>query len=383
MIKKYLNHLLILSTLIFGACNLDGIGPVTPVPTPTPIITSIPTQTPIPSISISPSIIPTPSVLPTTEPSISDWYEIFFSKTDEESSDNIDIRLIDKINNAKKSIKIAVFELDSLTIADALINAHKRGIKVEMVTDTDYVNEEATKKVKEAGIPVVDDNRSTLMHNKFIVIDEEYVWTGSFNATYNDAYKNNNNSAFIKSKELAENYTDEFNEMFLDKKFGSTSPKEIKHPIVKIGDTELISLFAPENEVDKFIIEEIKKAKSSIRFMAFSFTHDGIGDEMIKKFKEGVKVQGIFEKRGANTSYSEYPKMLKEGMEVKLDGNKYNLHHKVIIIDDENIMLGSFNFSENATSSNDENLLTVRNNKEFIKPYNSEFEKLFSLATTD
>ncbi|GIW23596.1 MAG: hypothetical protein KatS3mg068_2603 [Candidatus Sericytochromatia bacterium] len=37
-----------------------------------------------------------------------------------------------------------------------------------MVTDTDYVNEEATKKVKEAGIPVVDDNRSGLMHNKFI-----------------------------------------------------------------------------------------------------------------------------------------------------------------------------------------------------------------------
>lgn len=381
MIKKYLNHLLIASTLIFAGCNLDGIGPVTPVPTHTPIITvspsSTPTSTPSPSISVS----PTPSPSPTS--SISDWYEVFFSKTDQESLDNIDIRLIEKLNTAKKSIRIAVFELDSPTIADALINAHKKGIKVEMVTDTDYIDEEATKKVKDAGISIVDDNRSALMHNKFIIIDDEYVWTGSFNATYNDAYRNNNNSAFIKSKELAENYTDEFNEMFIDKKFGITSPKEIKNPLIKIGDTELVSLFAAENEVDKFIVDEIKKAKSSIKFMAFSFTHDAIGDEMIKKFKEGVKVQGIFETRGANTTYSEYPKMLKEGMEVRLDGNKYNLHHKIIIIDDTNIMLGSFNFSENATSTNDENLLTIRNNKDFVKPYNSEFETLFKLAPTN
>ncbi|GIW23597.1 MAG: hypothetical protein KatS3mg068_2604 [Candidatus Sericytochromatia bacterium] len=72
--------------------------------------------------------------------------------------------------------------------------------------------------------------------------------------------------------------------------------------------------------------------------------------------------------------------MLKEGMNVKLDGNKYNLHHKVIIIDDTNIMIGSFNFSENATKTNDENLLIIKNNKDFVNPYIKEFETLFNIS---
>jgi hypothetical protein len=42
----------------------------------------------------------------------------------------------------------------------------------------------------------------------------------------------------------------------------------------------------------------LKKAKSSIRFMAFSFTSDVIAETMISKFKEGIIVEGVFEKKG-------------------------------------------------------------------------------------
>ncbi|GIW23595.1 MAG: hypothetical protein KatS3mg068_2602 [Candidatus Sericytochromatia bacterium] len=134
---KNLKKVILSSTLLFltfVGCKLDGIYPVNPVPTPTPIITITPSSTPSTSSTPSPtptfSITPTPTLtsLPSPSPTSSDdnWYEVFFSKTDQEALDNIDIKLIEKINSANKSIKIAVFELDSSTIVDALINAYKR-----------------------------------------------------------------------------------------------------------------------------------------------------------------------------------------------------------------------------------------------------------------
>jgi hypothetical protein len=91
---------------------------------------------------------------------------------------------------------------------------------------------------------------------------------------------------------------------------------------VKIGDSDVNAYFSPDDDIEKIITGRIKKARKSIHFMAFSFTSDGIGEAMIKKFKEGVPVQGIFERRGANSKESEFIKMKLEGIPVRLDGNR-------------------------------------------------------------
>ena len=65
-----------------------------------------------------------------------------------------------------------------------------------------------------AGIPVIDDNRSSIMHNKFFVIDSELVWSGSTNITDNGFSYNHNNSVVFTSTLLADIYTIEFEEMF-------------------------------------------------------------------------------------------------------------------------------------------------------------------------
>ena len=57
------------------------------------------------------------------------------------------------------------------------------------------------------------------MHNKFTVIDRLEVWTGSMNYTINEAYFNDNNLIRIRSEQLAENYSTEFEEMFVDDQF--------------------------------------------------------------------------------------------------------------------------------------------------------------------
>lgn len=390
MINKKISFLgLLVSSLLFSACLIeDPLLPPTPTPTPTATISSSPKPTP----TSTPKPTATPTISPTVSPSISpspssgtlDWAEVFFSKPNDGTledlpEDNIDQMLVEKLKLAKKTIDIAVYEIDNQIITEALISAKKRGVIVRLVTDTDYMGETSITSLKAANVPIVDDNRSAIMHNKFIIIDSEFIWTGSFNATENDANKNNNNSMIIKSKELSENYTYEFNEMFNDKKFGPTSPDYIPYPLVTMPDgTELISKFSPENDPDQLIVDEVKKAKKSIYFMAFSFTHDEIGDAMIERFKSGVEVKGLFEKTGATTIYSEYPKMKEAGISVKLDSNSKNMHNKVIIVDGKVTMLGSFNFSANATSSNDENLLTVRNNTTIAKTYTDEFNKLFA-----
>ena len=104
-------------------------------------------------------------------------------------------------------------------------------------TEYDYVEEASVEDLLAAGIRVVTDaDRSGLMHNKFLVVDGRYVWTGSFNTTDNGAYKNNNNAIWIDSPELAANFTTEFTEMFIAEQFGVRSPTSLPHPVVTMPD---------------------------------------------------------------------------------------------------------------------------------------------------
>jgi phosphatidylserine/phosphatidylglycerophosphate/cardiolipin synthase-like enzyme len=113
--------------------------------------------------------------------------------------------------------------------------------------------------------------------------------------------------------------------------------------------------------------------------LAFSFTQDDIGEAMLNRAEAGVKVQGVFETTGSETDFSYYPIMLSEGLQVRQDGNPRVMHHKVIIIDRDTVVFGSYNFSQNANDSNDENLLIVYD-PTFAQAFVREFEKVWSEA---
>ena len=67
-------------------------------------------------------------------------------------------------------------------------------------------------------------------------------------------------------------------------------------------------------------------------------------------------------------------------MDVRLDGNTYLMHHKVIILDDETVILGSFNFSRSADEVNDENLLVIHE-REVASQYRAEFKRIYREAS--
>ncbi len=300
------------------------------------------------------------------------------------------------IDQTKSTIDLVAYDFDLESVAEALIAAEERGVRVRMVTESDTVstNEETLVELERAGIPVIEDKRqSGLMHNKFVVIDEQWVWTGSWNMTANGTYRNNNNAILIASPALAENYTVEFEEM-LEREFGPSSPSNTPHPRVLITvesqangvaeadqerQVEVENYFAPEDDTATAIIQAIESAQHRIRFMAFVFTSEEIADAMIERSEAGVIVQGVMEKRNLESSYSQYDRLRKQIAEVLSDGNPYIMHHKVIIIDDETVITGSYNFTASAEERNDENVLIVHD-PEVTRFYVEEFGRVYEQA---
>jgi phosphatidylserine/phosphatidylglycerophosphate/cardiolipin synthase-like enzyme len=313
------------------------------------------------------------------------WYQLYFTRPSGSSDDStyhngLDETLAASLATAQRSLDVAVYEFDRPPIAQALAAAHARGVTVRLVTDTDSIDQDGIVAVEQAGIPVVEDDRSAIMHDKFAVIDGSVVWTGSMNYTTTDVYRNDNNLMQIASPRIAANYTAEFEEMFVDKQFGVTSPENTPNPQVTIDGTLVETYFESEGDLVDRIVEVVRGAQHDIEFMAYTFTADEIGQAMIERAKAGVQVRGVFEQQQADGCCPEvYRAMREAGLNVRLDGNRYKLHHKVIVIDGQLVVMGSYNFTAAAEKSNDENAL-ILHNADIAAAFQQEFERVWGLA---
>jgi len=167
--------------------------------------------------------------------------------------------------------------------------------------------------------------------------------------------------------------------MFVQRKFGAGRPRNAVNPPVQVGPLTVQVLFAPEDGVAAKLAERVSQAQSEVRFLAFSFTHDAIGQAVLNRAKAGVKVAGVFEKTGSETRFSEYGAMKQAGLEVYQDGNPYTMHHKVFVIDGKTTVFGSFNFSDGADRDNDENCLIV-DDPGFAGAFYQETDRIIAAA---
>lgn len=314
--------------------------------------------------------------------SIGGTWEVYFSdvyngELEPDTPNTLDKRLIEKLAAAKTQIDGAIYHLKSTPVATALINAHNRGVKVRIYTEYDNVDEEEIKRLYSAGIDVRNDgDNDGYMHHKFFVIDERYVWTGSYNTTYNGAYKNNNNVLWFDSDRLASNFSKEFHNIYFSEEKGNTSDGTVPYPQVELSDgTQIFTYFSPENDTISPILQEINSAAKSIQFMAYSFTHDSIGNVLRDQFQNGILVDGVFDESGISR-YSEYEKMKETNIPVVIDTGIGAMHHKVIIIDGGRVITGSYNFSKNAEKRNSENLLIIKGNEKIAQAYLNEYNRV-------
>ncbi len=299
---------------------------------------------------------------------------VFFAPVKPEQEDGLDDVLVALIRGAKRRVDMACYELDLPEVAEALIDQHFAGIKVRLVSDSRYANREIMRRCLDEGLDVTFDRREPYMHNKFCVVDGRWVWTGSANFTPNGMYRNNNNALLIDAPLLAEDYAAEFEEMVAGR-FGSRSPRNTPHPVLEVGGIEVECYFAPEDSVQAEIISEIDAAQKRLHVMAFAFTSRPIAEAMARRMAEGVKVRAIFESRSAGSRYSQDDYLARQGAEIELDTNEYTMHHKVIIVDSDTVVTGSYNFSKSAEKRNDENVL-ILHDPTIARRYLDEFDRL-------
>ena len=300
---------------------------------------------------------------------IGDGWRLYFNEPDASAdrasyAGGIEDALVDAIEATDISLDIAAFELNSEAIFRAILDAHERGVAVRIVTDDEHglqdTNDPALRNLRDEGIAVVDDGRSGLMHNKFMIIDGETVWTGSWNYTVNGTYRNNNNVFVMDNEMAALAYQAEFDEMFGRAEFGTRSSDD---GIVSFaqGEGDVSIIFAAEADELTALKAEIARAESAIRIMTFIFSLDELSEAILEQAANpGFTVQGVFEKRNSTASWSQLPALHCAGAAMRQDGNRYILHHKVIIIDEHTVITGSFNFSRSAAKNNDENIVIIR-----------------------
>lgn len=141
--------------------------------------------------------------------------------------DNLQQKLIEHINTEKNSIRMAIFSFTDKKIAEALYDAHKRGVQIEIITDQSCHNDKFSKisYLKDAGIPIfIYDAKksphyntilSNIMHNKFIIFDKNkndnsLIWTGSFNLTRSADQSNQENVILTDASNIVKKFNDQF-----------------------------------------------------------------------------------------------------------------------------------------------------------------------------
>jgi phosphatidylserine/phosphatidylglycerophosphate/cardiolipin synthase-like enzyme len=300
-------------------------------------------------------------------------------------------KVVVRINAARRSIDAALYSLSGTPgpgtdIANALINAKNRGVRVRVICETDNRSTAPFNVLVSNGVPLITDSfdpinaGAGLMHNKFFIFDARggapesvWVWTGSWNPTDAGTNADYQNAIEIQDPALAGAYLLEFNEMWGasgdtpdagQSRFGSRKTDNTPHRFV-IGGREVESYFSPTDRTTSHIIAEIDRAQHSVAFCLLTLTRSDMRVSLTGRKAAGLSVRGALDNN--TDTGTQYAALVSGGVDVRLkSGTSGLLHHKYAVIDAENpawnpvTLTGSHNWSNSAETSNNENLVIIR-----------------------
>jgi len=295
--------------------------------------------------------------------------------------DDLEAAIIEFIDGARRELFVAVQEIDHPPIAEAILRARRRGVRLmDVVLEADYLRETraprpgkdgarhvnrllAAAMLREA-IDVKADFNPHIFHQKFIVRDGEAVLTGSTNFTTTGVTSNLNHVVIVEDRETAQ----QFRREFLEINRGVCGKRSDAHGRApresRVGGLRLKPLFAPDHAPEMEIMKLMAKARSRIDFAIFTFAQSsGIDDQMIATVQRGVKVRGVLDGKQANQSWAASKGLHAAGVELFLPRRRGSgirkVHHKLMVIDGEVVVTGSFNYTGPANAVNDENILVI------------------------
>ncbi|GAB2786718.1 phosphatidylserine/phosphatidylglycerophosphate/cardiolipin synthase-like enzyme [Hymenobacter luteus] len=296
------------------------------------------------------------------------------------------------ISKATKTLDIAIYNWNSVTILNAVNAAHARGVQVRVLFEDDNTN--ASVSGLNSAIPRIGrQTQQNIMHNKFVVIDAEdsnpnvpWVWTGSTNWTPAQLNQDRNNAIAIQDQVLARTYTLEFNEMWgggttATARFGSAKTDNTPHYFL-IGGKSVESWFSPTDQVNTRLIQAIQSADNDLHIATMLITRTDLSRTIVDQVR-ARNIAACSEVLLNDTTNAGTGAILRTirtalGDRAIVKNTSGIMHHKYAIVDagasqsDPQVFVGSHNWSLSADTENDENTLIVHDAR-VVNQYFQEF----------
>lgn len=339
--------------------------------------------------------------------------EAYVGPADLGAPDDLEQVILDFIGGAEESLDIAVQELDNEKIAKAILAAKWRGVRVSIVLEQSYLREEqfdfkklpiaqpdetaeqALEKwqwtptngdnnvnrriataLLQSDIDLKVDFNKEIFHQKFAVRDyrghakpTSALLSGSTNFTDTDCHKNLNHIFVFHDAGICEEYGNQFAEI----ERGEFGPRGLggDPPVFDLEGVPVTVLFAPDNVPEQEVIKQVLKAEKEIEFAIFTFAgSSAIDDALLMAARAGCKVKGALDRGQAAQDWAA-PRGELGGAPPWLNRPNVSLftptggsgvrklHHKLMVVDHDTVLAGSFNYTEPANRFNDENLFVI------------------------
>lgn len=278
--------------------------------------------------------------------------------------------IISIISETKRSLLIHAYGLTDEDIIKEIAKAMERSVEIKIVADSER-NYDLLKKYK---IPYAIWRGSGLHHIKVILSDHTRMFTGTGNFTTQGLLTDYDGYLSFR---FSESMGKEF-ELLINEKYS--------YPLLSWNDFYFYN--SPKNgrQIQKRILDEVRNAKRKIQFLIYAHSDPILSYELIRASKRGVFVEGIYDRPISDQGKILATLLPQTGSRIYEDENEDRIddgifglgglnHHKTIIIDDEILLSGSFNFSLNARDSNRELFYETKNAK-IIEEFAKEFHRV-------
>lgn len=150
--------------------------------------------------------------------------------------------------------------------------------------------------------------------------------------------------------------------------FNQPAPSAVTLPLT--GATATVA-FSPNGDGTRVIVAAIEQAQRRIWVQAYGFTSWPIVNALVAALARGVRVEAIFDKSTFRERYSEAQvgDLMQHGVPIWDDFRPAIAHNKVMVIDRDTVITGSFNFTAAAQKRNAENVLVIRGSPALARVY--------------
>jgi phosphatidylserine/phosphatidylglycerophosphate/cardiolipin synthase-like enzyme len=151
-------------------------------------------------------------------------------------------------------------------------------------------------------------------------------------------------------------------------------PKALAPPKPAATQEGITVYFSPGGGCTQAIVDQIEAAKNTIHVQAYKLTSAPIAKAIMEAVKRGVDVTVVLDSSEVNDRYCSATFFQNQGAKTLVDPNHAIAHNKIILVDGQVVITGSFNFTNAAEQSNAENLLVLKGKADLYAAYESNFQ---------